>query len=147
MNEEVLKNLMSNINEKTLRIDECSPQLLAYLGDAIYEVYVRVHLVSKGFHNSLRLHKASVSMVKAQTQASILSEILCMLNDEEKDIVRRGRNCKGGTLPKKASISEYRNATGFETLIGYLFIKGDYNRLDEVVKKAVESRDYSETKK
>ncbi len=141
MNEKLLDGLKLLFKDEIIDTRECSPQLLAYVGDAVYELFVRIHLVSKGVSNSQRLHKASVAMVNAHTQADIINSLSHLLTEEEKDIVRRGRNSKGGTMPKNASIIEYRSATGFETLIGYLFITGDYKRLNDVLKHAIESRD------
>lgn len=119
-----------------------SPLVLAYAGDAVYELYVRTMILSQGNAPVHKLHKRSIEFVKAKAQSDILHSLMDGLSEEEQDIVRRGRNAKSGTIPKNADVTEYKYATGFETLLGYLYIKGDYTRLLELLKMSVaQSRD------
>lgn len=115
-----------------------NPLVLAYIGDAVYEVYVRVYIAKKGEIKTNTLHKASISFVSAHAQSDILDEIENSLTEEELNIVRRGRNAHSNTIPKNASIADYKKATAFEALIGYLFLKNDIKRLEEIIKLTLE---------
>lgn len=128
--------------EKEFKVDSVnahlySPLVLAYVGDAVYEIYIRTLLVSEGNLPVYKLHKKSISYVKAKSQSDIIHGIINSLTPEEQEIVRRGRNAKSGTIPKNADVGEYKYATGFESLIGYLYLKGDFNRLVEVLKMSI----------
>lgn len=114
-----------------------SPLVLAYAGDAVYELYIRTLLLSQGNAPVHKLHKRSISYVKAKAQSDIIHRLMDLLTAEEQDIVRRGRNAKSGTIPKNADVTEYKYATGFEALIGYLYLKGEYSRLLDVLKMSV----------
>ena len=115
-----------------------NPLVLAYVGDAVYEVYVRIFIAKKGEIKTNALHKASISFVSAHAQSNILTEIEDNLTAEELNIVRRGRNAHSNTIPKNASIADYKKATAFEALIGYLFLKNDIKRLEEIIKITLE---------
>lgn len=119
----------------------CSPLVMAYLGDAVYDLYIRSLLVSRGGSNVHKLHKQSISYVKAKAQSDTIKKLMEGLSEEELDIVRRGRNAKSGTIPKNADVTEYKYATGFETLLGYLYIKRDFERLVQLLKAAAETGD------
>ena len=114
-----------------------NPLVLAYIGDAVYEVYVRIHIAKKGAAKTNALHKESIAFVCAKAQADSLAGIEEYLTEEELNIVRRGRNAHSNTIPKNASIADYKKATAFEALIGYLFLKNDIERLEEIVRIAV----------
>ncbi len=114
-----------------------NPLVLAYIGDAVYEVYVRIYISKKGALKTNALHKASISFVSAKAQANILINIEDRLTEEELNIVRRGRNAHSNTIPKNASVADYKKATAFEALIGYLFLKNDIKRLEEIVSFAL----------
>ncbi len=116
-----------------------SPLVLAYVGDAIFELYIRTLLVGKGNAPVHKLHRQSISFVKAKSQSDTIHRMLEGLSAEEQDVVRRGRNAKSGTIPKNADVTDYKYATGFETLLGYLYLKEDYPRLLELLKISVES--------
>lgn len=118
------------VSEK--EVDLLPPLTLAYIGDAVYEVYVRSYLIGKMKVSVHKLHTSSIKFVKAKAQSDIVHFIEDKLTDEEKDVVRRGRNAKSGTVPKNADIIEYKYATGFEALIGYLYLKGRLDRLNEI---------------
>lgn len=122
--------------------DECNPEknpkelpplVLAYMGDAVFEVYVRLYLVQKGIVKVDKLHRHATSLVKAVAQADFLHQLEDILTEEEKNIVRRGRNAKGTHVPKNVGVVEYRLSTGFEALIGYLFLANNKVRLQEII--------------
>ena len=108
--------------------------VLAYLGDAIYEVYIREALINKGINKVERLQEESVKYVSAKGQAKILDNLIStgILNEEELEIVKRGRNYKRSAHPKNTDIVTYKYATGFETLIGYLYLTNK-DRLNEIL--------------
>lgn len=108
--------------------------VLAYLGDAIYEVYIRESLINKGINKVERLQEESVKYVSAKGQAKILDNLINtgILTEEESDIVKRGRNYKRSAHPKNTDIVTYKYATGFETLIGYLYLTNK-DRLNEIL--------------
>ena len=107
---------------------------LAYLGDSIYEVYIRESLLKKGLCRVDDMQKEAVNYVSARSQAKILDELLNnnYLTEEEIEIVKRGRNYKRNTHPKNTDIITYKKSSGFESLIGYLYLK-DKNRLKEIL--------------
>ncbi len=118
-----------------------NPTLLAYIGDAVYELFIRTTLISKGNSQTKILHKKAVLFVKAKSQASIIEKIYDDLTDEEKHIVRSGRNAKTTSMPKNAKIMEYKYATGFEALLGYLYLNNKIERLLEILHFVVENTD------
>lgn len=109
--------------------NQYSPLVLAYMGDAVYELYTRKYLVSKANTQVDKLHKAAVKIVKAEAQNEAFRKIESCLTDEETAVFKRGRNTKSA-VPKHSSVSEYRTATGLEALIGYIYMKGDTERLE-----------------
>ena len=125
-----------DIEEKDIRT--YSPLTLAFLGDAVYELIIRTLVVGKGNTSPQKLHQASASLEKAAAQSALLDRIEEELTEEEKDYVRRGRNSKPRTMAKNATTADYLKATGLETLIGYLYIKGDEERLFYLMKKGTE---------
>lgn len=108
---------------------------LAYLGDAIYEVYVREHLISIGVAMVDELQKEAIKYVSAKSQSRILTNLIDndYLTEDEKDIVKRGRNYKRNTHPKNTDIITYKLSTGFEALIGYLYLNNQKDRLNELM--------------
>lgn len=111
---------------------------LAYIGDAVYEVYVRSCVLEKGNTAVNKLHKESTGYVSARAQSRIIHAIMPNLTEEETAVYKRGRNAHSNTSAKNADIVDYRHATGFEALIGYLFIAGRYDRINEIVGLAIE---------
>ena len=113
---------------------------LAYLGDAIYEVYIRKHLIEKGIALVDDLQKEAVKYVSAKSQSRILKwlEDKEIFKEEEIDIIKRGRNYKRGSHPKNTDIITYKNSTGFEALIGYLYLEKENERIDELMKLILE---------
>jgi len=107
--------------------------VLAYIGDAVYELAVREYLVSCGLVNVNKLHREAVRHVRASTQARIFHALDGHLTEAEQAVIRRGRNAKSGHNPRCNSIIEYRESTGFESLVGYLYLKQEWNRLEEII--------------
>ncbi|MCH1641051.1 Mini-ribonuclease 3 [Paenibacillus timonensis] len=105
------------------------PLALAYIGDAVYEVAVRQHVMARPNLRPHHLHGQSTKYVSAKAQARLLELIEPLLTEEEKDVVRQGRNAKSGTVPKNANVLDYRLATAFESLVGYLYYTGAHDRL------------------
>ncbi|MFD2681019.1 Mini-ribonuclease 3 [Bacillus seohaeanensis] len=110
---------------------------LAYMGDAVYETYVRQLLLTKGRIKPNQLHRAATSYVSAKAQAAILRKLYenNELTEEEQAIVKRGRNAKSGTTPKNTDVQTYKHSTAFEALIGYLFLLNRTDRLEELLSK------------
>lgn len=111
---------------------------LAHIGDAVYELLIRSWLCSNGRTTSKGLHFETVSYVKAPAQARAVSKILDKLTEEELAVFKRGRNAKVNSVPKNADISEYHSATGLETLFGFLYLKGEKDRISELFELIVE---------
>ncbi|GFR34906.1 Mini-ribonuclease 3 [Thermobrachium celere] len=119
------------LSEKEVKL--LNPIIWAYIGDAVYEMFVRSYLITMGIVKPNQIHKSSIMYVKASNQARFLKEVEPMLTEEEKEIVRRTRNAKVGHVPKNANLFDYKMATAFEGLIGYLFLMKRYDRLDEII--------------
>lgn len=115
-----------------------SPLTLAYIGDGIYDPVIRSVVVGKGNTRAGELHKRTSQIVKAHTQAEMMEVLLPLLTEEEADIYRRGRNAKSPTMAKNATMSDYRKATGFEALMGWLYLQDEFERLVELVKTGVD---------
>ncbi len=115
-----------------------SPLTFAYIGDAVFELIVRTVIVEQGQRPTNSLHKHTTKIVCAEMQAKLIEAVYDTLSEEEKNIYRRGRNTKTNSTAKNASLSDYRKATGFEALCGYLFLKNDMERVIEIVKSALE---------
>ncbi|HZJ58453.1 MAG TPA: ribonuclease III domain-containing protein [Clostridia bacterium] len=109
-----------------------NPLVLAYIGDTIYDLLVRTYLIITEDLTVHSLHNRAINYVSAGAQAHTLEDILGRLTEEEKNIIRRGRNTKSGTVPKNADIGEYKHATGFEALLGYLYLTERTDRLMEI---------------
>ena len=118
-----------------------SPLTLAYIGDAVYEMIIRTIIVERGNAPVNKLHKRSASLVKAPAQAAMMVVIEPMLTEEETHIFKRGRNAKSYTSAKNASMIDYRIATGFEALVGYLYLSDRYDRIVTLVKAGLENKE------
>ena len=108
---------------------QLSPLALAYIGDAVHEMYIRQYLISLPNHRPHHLHRQATQFVSARAQSLALKVWIPLLTEEEQDMVKRGRNAKSGTVAKNADVLEYRHSTAFECLIGYLYYKKEYERL------------------
>ena len=109
--------------------------VLAYLGDSIYETYIRKHLIDKGIAKVKELQSESIKYVSAKGQANYLKEMIDnnFFSEEELNIIICARNHKSNHKPKNCDIITYKNATGFEALIGYLYLEGKITRIEEIV--------------
>lgn len=138
MEESINKNLSAVINEqfgtgKWKTIDQ-SVLSLAFLGDCVFDLVIRSVVLTHDGGTNKFLHKKCTSVVNAAAQARLIEAIEPELTPEENAIFHRGRNAKSGSSAKNASIADYRKATGLETLIGYLYLEGDYDRLVYLIK-------------
>ncbi len=122
-----------------------SPLVLAYLGDAVYELVIRTLVVSGGNAPVNKLHKRSADLVKASAQAELLHYLEEELTEAERSVYRRGRNAKSYTMAKHATMKDYRVATGFEALMGYLYLSGQTERLLSLIRVGISGRE-KETK-
>lgn len=113
---------------------------LAYMGDAVYEMYVRHHLIQTGAVKPHLLHKQATAFVSAKAQNKVIHSFLeseC-LTEEELAVVRRGRNAKSGTVPKNTDVQTYRYSTAFEALIGYLYLLKRQQRMEELIHQSIQ---------
>ena len=115
-----------------------SPLTLAYIGDAIYDLIIRTLIVKQGNSRPEKMHKRASALVKASAQAEMIERLLPMLTEEEHAIYKRGRSAKSYTMAKNATMLDYRKATGFEALMGYLYLKEDMSRLIDLVKAGLD---------
>lgn len=115
-----------------------SPLVWAYVGDSVYELFVRTKLTNNSNAKPHKLHIESIKYVKAKAQADILKRIQDNLTDDEKDIVRRGRNTENHHVAKNANVADYSQSTGFEALIGYLYLTKQDERLEEILNMCIE---------
>ncbi|MGI6733791.1 MAG: Mini-ribonuclease 3 [Anaerovoracaceae bacterium] len=112
---------------------------LAFLGDAVFETYVRNHLIQTMQGDADRLHRAAVKFVKAEAQAHAIKQLLSGLTEDELGLVKRARNKRISTKPKNADPVDYKWATAFEALVGYLYLSGNSGRMEEIIQAAMES--------
>ena len=120
---------------KTMNVDEINIITLAYLGDAVYEVYIRNYLINKGIAKVNQLQEMAIKYVSAKSQSRILNFLINnnLLNPEEIDIIKRGRNYKRESHPKNTNIITYKTSSGFEALIGYLYFNKNTQRIDGIM--------------
>lgn len=135
--EELFGIIQNKFNLGEVDIHTYSPLVLAFIGDGIYDLVVRSILVGEGNRAVEKLHKDKSKVVKAQSQAIMAEALAPIMTQEESDIYRRGRNAKSYTMAKNASMSDYRKATGFEALCGYLYLKKDMSRLLELISEGL----------
>ena len=139
MNMEEIIDQTVKIPEKTQDIRQIPALTLAYLGDAIYELVIRTTLVESVMSHVDSLNRRASGYAKAPTQAKIFHMIEPDLSEEELGYYKRGRNAKSGSVAKSGTVAEYRIATGFEALMGYLYLTGQMDRILELVKKGIDS--------
>ncbi len=130
-----LDNLF-HLEEQDIR--SYSPLTLAYIGDSIYDLIIRTILVKKGNCPVNQLHKRASELVKAGMQSEMIRKIDPVLTEEEKGVFKRGRNAHSGSIAKNASMGDYRRATGFEALMGYLYLQGKTDRILELIRLGIE---------
>lgn len=114
-----------------------SPLALAYIGDGIYDLIIRSMIVGKGNTQANQLHRQTSQLVKAHTQSEMIEVLLPELTEEEMAVYKRGRNAKSPTMAKNATMADYRRATGFEALMGYLYLENQMERMMELIKTAL----------
>ena len=129
-----------NIEKNEIEVNMMSPLTWAYVGDAVYELYIRTHLVNKTNLKPHKLHVEAIKYVKAQSQAQALKKIEVNLTEKEKEIVRRGRNTENHHVAKNASVQDYMYSTAFEALIGYLYLTNQEKRIKELVEMIISTR-------
>ncbi len=123
---------------KTVDAASYSPLVLAYIGDSVYELMIRTMIVSRGNMQVSKMHKKSASLVKAETQARLIKLIEPELTKEEWAVYKRGRNAKSATMAKHATMIDYRMATGFEALTGFLFLSEQFVRMAVLIGRGLE---------
>lgn len=119
-------------------VREVNVKTLAYIGDVVYELYIREHVISNSREQVNKLHKKTIKYVSAKAQAKIVEVLTEQFSEEEKDIIRRGRNAEANTVPKNTDVITYKIATGFEALIGYLYLQKNEARLKDIISKSIE---------
>ena len=124
---------------KEIDVNQMSPLVWAYIGDSVYEQYIRNYLVTNTKYKPHKLHIEATKFVKASAQASILQKLEDILTEEEKEIVRRTRNTENHHVAKNASVQDYMYATAFEGLIGYLHLTKQKERLNEILELSLKS--------
>jgi ribonuclease-3 family protein len=122
---------------KNIDVQTIPAQTLAFIGDAVYNVYIRTYLASISTAKAGALHKLSIKYVSAKGQSATIDKIMDMLTEEEVAVYKRGRNTNIATVSKHVDVIEYKKATGFECLIGYLYVIKNNERLDEIVQKCI----------
>lgn len=130
-------NTLIDIKKAEAEINQLSPLTWAYVGDCVFELYIRTKLVNETNMKPHELHIKAIQYVKAKAQADMIYKIKDYLTDDEKDIVRRGRNAQNHHLPKNADVQEYMYSTAFEALIGYLYLCKKDERVKEIIEMAV----------
>ena len=135
--EESVEYLKQLFDLPEVKVKQYSPLTLAYIGDAAYELVVRTVLVSRANTQVNKLHHAASNLVKAETQSRMIDVLEPHFTPEEEHIYKRGRNAKSYTSAKNASITDYRRATGFEAVMGYLYLKGEFTRMLDLIKLGI----------
>ena len=134
--------MISDLRMKEFSKDEArmlNPLQLALIGDGVYELFVRNYILSGNVSlNANKIHVKAIGYVKAKSQADIMHKLEELLTEEEDNIYKRGRNAKSATVPKNADERDYRMATGFEALVGYLYLVGDRERLEFILNKSID---------
>lgn len=120
------------------------PAVLAFMGDAVFDLFIRERLIIKKKGTSHRLHTYSTDYVKAASQAKISKVIMNIFTEDEANIFRRGRNTKSTTVPKNANIQDYKYATAFEAVLGFLYLTGQQDRLNSILEQAASVIEKSE---
>lgn len=131
--------MIFNLNMKQ-QPSQYSPLVLAHIGDAVYEVYVRTRVLSENPDlPAHKLHVNTIKIVKAHAQSNSINALIDILEEDETSIYKRGRNAKSGTVPKNADLNDYKRATGLESLVGYLYLLDKHKRLEEIMSIAYEN--------
>ena len=134
----LLEQIKQTFDCKEQDVRAYSPLTLAYIGDGIYDLVIRSVIVERANRSANDLHKKTTRYVKAEAQAKLILALMEELTEEEEAVYKRGRNAKSYTMAKNASMSDYRKATGFEALMGFLYLTNQMDRLLYLVKKGIE---------
>lgn len=136
----LLEAIKKQFHCKEVDVRAYSPLTLAYIGDAIYDLIIRTVVVERANMPANLLHKTSIRYVNAKVQSLMIQKMIEAetLTEEEQDVYKRGRNAKSYTTAKNASVADYRKATGFEALLGFLYLNGKTDRIMELVEKGLE---------
>ena len=145
--EELVAEIRRAFSLPAIDPSQYSPLALAYIGDNIYELVNRTEMLSRGNRQAQKLHRDCAARANARFQAAAILSLLPELTEEEEAVYRRGRNAAVVTKAKNATIREYHEATGFEALIGYLYLQGRYARLSELLRLAFASGNGADRKK
>ncbi len=137
MNRDLFEMIKESMELKDVDITNYSPLTLAYIGDGIYEIIIRTIIVDEANRQVSKIHNAASKLVKAQTQAELVFLLMDDLTEEEQGIYKRGRNAKAITRAKNASMTDYRTATGFETLMGWLYLTGQSQRMMFLIREGL----------
>ena len=132
--EESIKYLKEQFELKEVDIKTYSPLTLAYIGDGIYDLFIRTIIVGQGNCQANKLHKKVSALVKATKQSEMIKKLKPTLTEEERAIYKRGRNAKSNSVAKNASTADYRRATGFEAVMGYLYLTNQLGRIVDLIK-------------
>ena len=127
--ENLTRNIWKNLELAQVEPRQLSPLVLAYIGDSIYDLVIRTYLISLGNMPVNKIIRHACRLVKAETQSKLIGILEEQLTENELSVYKRGRNAKSYTSAKNATIGDYRRATGFEALMGYLYLDGQYDRL------------------
>lgn len=138
MEESLIKDILMAFPGKQQDVRSYSPLALAYIGDAVYDLIIRTVVVERANRPANELHHITVGFVSAGAQAKIADALMDSLTEEEQSVFRRGRNSKPHTMAKNASAGDYLKATGFEAVLGYLYLSDRMDRVLELVKKGIE---------
>ena len=129
MGENIFRDINKDLTEEDILM--LSPVQLAYIGDAVYELMIRTNILNRG-KSVNEMHKSSTLYAKAEGQSEVVHELDSFFTEKEKQIIRRGRNAKSKSSSKNSNIIDYKYATGFEAMIGYLYLNREYSRLGEI---------------
>ena len=130
---DLLEGLNQHLKLEPFKTNTYSPVALAYMGDSIYDLIIRTMVVNKGAKAVGKMHKEVSGYVNAKAQAEIYYKIEPLLTEEERAVFRRGRNAKSNSTPKNADLKTYKHATGFEAILGYLYMSDNLDRIIELV--------------
>jgi len=134
MQQDYLKLIKEEFTLPEVDVRTYSPLALAYIGDGVFDIIIRTIIVGQGNSGSHDLHVQVSKYVNAGAQANMIDNLMLKLNEEELAVYKRGRNAKTATMAKNATIQDYRKATGFEALVGYLYLQGRMDRIIELLK-------------
>lgn len=127
------------LNLKEVDIQNYSPLTLAYIGDSVYDLIIKTMVINQGNKQVKKLHQETSSMVQAAAQSAMMRSLQTILTEEEHAVYKRGRNAKSVSPAKNQSLTDYRRATGFEALMGWLYLQNNWERIIELVKIGLES--------